>query len=72
MATAARQAREDEMHPTFTGQIAAQRIAELHQQAAKWRLIRQLRAVDPASPRNGQARVGQVRLGSRRSRPAAA
>lgn len=59
------------MHPTFTGQIVAQRIAELHQQAAKQRLVRQLRAADAASPRNGRVRVGWVRLSFRRSRPVA-
>jgi hypothetical protein len=60
------------MQPTFTGQIAAQRIAELHQQAAKQRLIHQLRSVHAASPGNGRTRAGLVHLGFRRSRPAAA
>jgi hypothetical protein len=57
------------MHPTITSQIAAQRIAEWHQQAARQRLVRQLRA---ASPANGRVRAGWARLGLRRSRPAAA
>jgi hypothetical protein len=64
--------REDEMHPTITSQIAAQRIAELHQQAVTQRLARQLRAAGAAGPRNGRVRAGWVRLGLRRSRPAAA
>ena len=60
------------MHPTITSQIAAQRIAEWHQQAARQRLVRQLRAGGAASPANGRVRAGWVRLGLRRSRPAAA
>jgi hypothetical protein len=55
------------MHPTITGQIAAQRAAEWYQQAARQRLIRQLRAADAASPHNGR-----VRFSLRRFRPAAA
>ena len=64
--------REDEMHPTITSQIAAQRIAEWHQQAARQRLASQLRTAGAASSRNGRVRVGGVRLSLRRSRPAAA
>jgi hypothetical protein len=67
--------REDEMHPTITSQIAAQRIAELHQQAARQRLVRQLGAagaVGAASPRNGRVRAGWARVSLRRSWPAAA
>ena len=60
------------MYPTITGQIAAQRIAEWHQHAARQRLVHQLRAAGAASPRNGRVRGGWVRLGLRRSRPAAA
>jgi hypothetical protein len=60
------------MHPIFADEIAAQRIAELHQQAAKQRLVRQLRAADAARPRNGRVRVGWVRRSFRRSRPVAA
>jgi hypothetical protein len=60
------------MHPTITSQIAAQRIAEWHQQAASQRLVRQFRAAGAASPGNGWVRVGWARLGLRRSRPAAA
>jgi hypothetical protein len=65
---------EDEMHmhPTITSQIAAQRIAEWHQQAATQRLVRQCRADGAASPRNGRVRAGWARLSMRRSRPAAA
>ena len=59
------------MHPTITSQIAAQRIAEWHQQAARQRLAGQLRAA-AACPRNGRVRPGWVRLSLRRSRPAAA
>jgi hypothetical protein len=58
------------MHPTFTEQIAAQRIAELHQEAAKQRLVRQLRA-DATSPR-GRARVSRIYRGFHRSRSAVA
>jgi hypothetical protein len=64
--------REDEMHPTIAGEIAAQRIAELHQQAARQRLVRQLRTGGVASPANGRLRAGWVRLSFRRSRPVAA
>jgi hypothetical protein len=32
------------MHPVLTQQLAAQHIAELHEQAAIWRLRRELRA----------------------------
>jgi hypothetical protein len=67
-----RSTREDEMHPTITGQIAAQRIAEWHQHAARHRLVRQCRAAGAASPCNGRVRAGWARLSLRRSRPAAA
>ena len=60
------------MHPTITSQITAQRIAEWHQQAARQRLVRELRAGGANSPANGRVRAGWVRLGLRRSRPAAA
>jgi hypothetical protein len=60
------------MHPTLTSQIAGQRIAEWHQQAARQRLVRQLRAADAASPRNGRMRAGLVRLSFGRSRPTVA
>ena len=60
------------LHPTITSQIAAQRIAEWHQQAARQRLVRELRAGGATSPANGWVRAGWVRLGLRRSWPAAA
>jgi len=60
------------MHPTIASQITAYRIAELHQRAARQRLVRELRAGGAASPGNGRVRAGWVRLGLRRSRPAAA
>jgi hypothetical protein len=60
------------MHPTMTSQIAAQRIAEWHQQAARQCLVRQARAAGAAGPRKGRTRVGWVRLRFRRSRPVAA
>jgi hypothetical protein len=60
------------MHPIITGQIAAQRTAELHRQAVKQRLVRQLRAAGAASPRNGRVRADWVRLSFRRSQPTAA
>ena len=60
------------MHPTITGQIAAQRITEWHQHAARQRLVHQLQAADAASTRNGRVRAGWIRLSLRRPRPAAA
>ena len=60
------------MHPTMISQIAGQRTAEWHQQAARQRLVRQLRAADAASPRNGRMRAGWVRLSFGRSRPTVA
>lgn len=59
------------MHPTITSQIAAQRIAEWHEDAARQRLARQLRA-GAKSPGNGRVLAGWARLSLRRSRPAAA
>ena len=60
------------MHTTIASQITAYRIAEWHQQAARQRLVRELRAGGANSPANGRVRAGWVRLGLRRSRPAAA
>ena len=60
------------MHPTITSQIAAQRITEWHQQAARQRLARQLRTGSAASPGHGRVRAGWARLSLRRPRPAAA
>ena len=60
------------MHPTITSQIAAQRIAEWQQQAARQRLAGQLRAAGAASPRHGRVRPGWLRLSLRRSGPTAA
>jgi hypothetical protein len=60
------------MHPTIASQIAAQRIAELHQRAARRHLVRELRAGGAKSPANGRVRAGWARRGLRRSRPAAA
>ena len=60
------------LHPTIASQIAAQRIAEWHQQAARQRLVHQFRAAGAASPGNGRVRAGWARLSLRRSRPAAA
>jgi hypothetical protein len=45
------------MYPTFAGDIAAQRIVVLHQQAARQRLVRRLRAVGAASPVNGRVQA---------------
>jgi hypothetical protein len=53
------------VHSAFAGGIAAQRIAELHQQAARQRVLRWLRVVDAASPVNGGVRVGWVRVSLR-------
>ena len=60
------------MHPTIASQITAYRIAELHQRAARQRLVRELRAGGAKSPASGRVRAGRARLGLRRSRPAAA
>ena len=60
------------MHPIIAGQIAAQRIAVPHQQAARQRLVRQVRAAGAASPVNGRVRAGWVRLSLRRTRLVAA
>jgi hypothetical protein len=60
------------MDPTITGEIAAQRIAELHQRAARRRLVRQLRTGGAAGPAKGRLRAGWARRGFRRPRPAAA
>jgi hypothetical protein len=43
------------MHRTFTGQIAAQRIAELHQAAERWRLCKRQTAPEAARPRRRSA-----------------
>jgi hypothetical protein len=64
--------REDEMLPTIASEIAAQRIAELHLQAARRRLVRQLRTGGAAGPAKGRLRVGWARRGFRRPRSAAA
>jgi hypothetical protein len=60
------------MHPTITSQIAAQRIADWHQRAARQRLVHQVRAANTAGPGNGRVRAGWARLSLRRSRQAAA
>ena len=56
------------MYVVLTQQLAAQHIAELHQQGARQRLIRELRARPSGSGR----RHMWVRLAFRRPRPAAA
>jgi hypothetical protein len=58
------------MHPALTQQLAAQHIAQLHQQAARQRLIRELRA-RPGRATRRRRRVWE-RLPLRRQRPAAA
>jgi hypothetical protein len=60
------------MYPIIAGEIAAQRIAVLHQRAAGRRLVRQVRAAGAAGLVNGQVRVGWVRLSLRRTRLLAA
>jgi hypothetical protein len=60
------------MYPIIAGEIAAQRIAVLHQQAARQRPVRQVRAAGAASLVNGQVRVGWVRLSLQRTRLLAA
>jgi hypothetical protein len=58
------------MYVVLTQQLAAQHIAELHQQGARQRLIRELRARPSAASR--LRRPTWVRLPFRRPRPAAA
>jgi hypothetical protein len=41
--------REDEMHPSIDGEIAAQRFAELHQQPGEPPGRGRLRGADPAA-----------------------
>jgi hypothetical protein len=55
------------MHPEMTQQLAAQHIAELHQQAARQRLVRELRARPGRATR--RRRGVRVRLWFRRPRP---
>ena len=59
------------MYVVLTQQLAAQHIAELHQQGARQRLIRELRARPSAASRRHRRRTW-VRLPFRRPRPAAA
>jgi len=58
------------MYVVLTQQLAAQHIAELHQQGARQRLIRELR-VRPSGSGHRRRRMW-VRLPFRRPRPAAA
>lgn len=51
------------MYPTFTGEIATQRITEQRQQAARQRVLRQLRAVGAASTGTGRAAGRRARTG---------
>jgi hypothetical protein len=60
---------EDEMYLVLPQQLAAQHIAELHEQAARQRLIRELRARPERAARH---RRRMRRLLLRRPRPAAA
>ena len=60
------------LHPAMTSQITAQHIAELHQQASRQRMVREVRAAKAASARNGRVQVARLRLSLRRRRPAAA
>jgi hypothetical protein len=60
------------MHPAITTEIAALRIAEWHQQAARHRAVPQLRVAHAAGSRNGRVRADRVRLSLHHSRPAAA
>jgi hypothetical protein len=62
--------KENEMHPELTQQLAAQHVAELHQQAARQRLIRQARTGPRRAIRHRRAVWERLLL--RRSRPATA
>jgi hypothetical protein len=57
------------MYLVLPEQLAAQRIAELHQQAARQRLLRELRARPERAVRH-RRRMGRLLL--RRPRPASA
>jgi hypothetical protein len=57
------------MHPEMTRQLAAQHIAELEQQAATWRLVRELRR--RPKPDGESRRTVWDRLRFRQPRPAA-
>ncbi|HEY7260797.1 MAG TPA: hypothetical protein VH589_04845 [Trebonia sp.] len=59
------------MHPIITGELAAQRIASLHEEAARQRLLGDLRAAIVANLPDGSPRGGWVRLRLRRSGPVA-
>jgi hypothetical protein len=64
---------EDEMHPYLTAQIAAEHIATLRQQAAKQRLVGQLRRAQNApGPNRERVRSGWRRLTAKGSRVAPA
>jgi hypothetical protein len=56
------------MHPEMTQQLAVQHIAELHQQAARQRLVRELRTRPGRATR--RRRAVWERLLFRRPRPA--
>ena len=56
------------MHPEMTRQLAAQHIAELHQQAATHRMVRELRA--GREDESQQRRSVWERLRFRQPRPA--
>jgi hypothetical protein len=58
------------MHPALTEQLAAERIADLHRQATRQRLLRELRARPRQAAR--RRRVAWPRLWWRLRRPAAA
>jgi hypothetical protein len=60
---------EDEMHPELTHQLAAQRIADLHRQAAAQRLAGEVRA---SHRRSAGRRRAWGRLPFRQPRPARA
>ena len=63
-------AEEDEMHPEMTRQLAAQHIAELHQEAARRHLIRDLRT--GPGPARSRRHALWDRLLLRQPRPTAA
>jgi hypothetical protein len=57
------------MYPSIRDELVAQRVADLHRQAARQRLLRQLHAGRPPAARRRQARTW-LRLRLRRPRPA--
>ncbi|HYY80544.1 MAG TPA: hypothetical protein VFD04_15375 [Actinomycetes bacterium] len=57
------------MYPSIRDELVAQRVADLHRQAARQRLLRQLHAARPPAARRRRPGIWR-RLALRRPRPA--